>query len=93
MLDEVRLIYFGHDQIIFLNESEFEILKLLIENKTRVVTMKELVSAIYEDVEMDMYIKACIRERIHFLRKKIKGEFEISTVRGVGYCIEQGGRK
>lgn len=88
MLDEGRLIYVGHDQIIFLNESEFEILKLLIENKNRVVTMKELVSVIYEDVEIDIYIKACIRERIYLLRRKFKGEFEIHTVRGVGYCIK-----
>ena len=88
MLDEGRLAYIGRNNIIFFNERNFEILKLLIDNKGKVVTVKDMALVLYGNIEVDVYIRDCIKQRMYLLRKKVKEEFEISTVRGLGYCIK-----
>ena len=88
MLDEGRLAYIGRDQIIFLNDDEFEILKLLLDNKGRVLTMKGIASILYGNIGLDSCVKDSIRQRIHRLRKKLSGEVEILTKRTVGYYVK-----
>jgi len=72
-------------QILELSYKEYELLKYLVDNKKRVVTRKELLSAVWgyeyegETRTLDMHIR--------FLRQKLGEDTTpyIKTVRGVGY--------
>lgn len=85
MHDEDNYIYVGSEKIIDLTLKENKILSLLIRNKGRVITHEQLCKLIYGGV--DYYFIECIRNKMFFLRKKLKGEVEILNVRGVGYKI------
>lgn len=85
MHDEDNYIYVGTDKIIDLTLKENKILSLLIQNKGKVVTHEQLCKLIYND--MDYYLKECMINKVFGLRKKLKGEVEILTIRGVGYKI------
>lgn len=85
MHDEDNYIFIGTNKTIPLTIRENKILKILIENKGKVVTYQQLCKLIYR--ETDYYIKQCILNKMFKLRKKLKGEVEILTIRGVGYKI------
>lgn len=85
MHDEDNYIYVGTKKIIDLTVKENKILSLLIHNKGRVITHKQLCKLIYGDI--DYYFMECMRNKIFGLRKKLKGEVEILNIRGIGYKI------
>lgn len=88
MLDEGREAYIGHDKVILLNKNNFELLKLLLDNKGKIVTMQEIIYTLYGDIKIDSYFKRCIHQRIYLLRKKLAGEIEIFTKCTFGYYIK-----
>ena len=81
---ETREVYL-RDQLIHLTLKEYELLKYLMENKSRVVTREQILNQIWgyeyegESRTLDMHIRS--------LRQKLEdGNAEmIRTVRGVGY--------
>lgn len=81
---ETREVYLK-DQLIHLTLKEYELLKYLMENKSRVVTREQILNQIWgyeyegESRTLDMHIRS--------LRQKLEdGNAEmIRTVRGVGY--------
>ena len=90
-LDERRHeVYYG-DQVIELTNREFDLLKILLENKNTVMTRDILLSQVCgydymgETNVIDVYVR--------YLRSKIDERFGIKmiqTVRGVGYVIREG---
>ncbi|MFI3258188.1 MAG: response regulator transcription factor [Spirochaetales bacterium] len=75
-------------KIISLSRTEFLLLKLLVENKNKVLSRSDIICGVWgenhfvEDNSVDVYIR--------YLRSKIDeqiGEEYISTVRGAGYII------
>lgn len=90
-LDERRHeVYYG-DQVVEVTNREFELLKILLENKNTVMTRDILLSQVCgydymgETNVIDVYIR--------YLRSKIDERFGIKmiqTVRGVGYVIREG---
>lgn len=90
-LDERRHeVYYG-DQVIELTNREFDLLKILLENKNTVMTRDILLSQVCgydymgETNVIDVYVR--------YLRSKIDEQFGIKmiqTVRGVGYVIREG---
>lgn len=85
MHDEDNYVFITKNQKIDLTVKENKILKLLIQNKGRVVTHEKLCKLLYND--MDDYLKMCTINKIYRLRKKLKDEVKIITVREVGYKI------
>lgn len=85
MHDEDNHIFIGTNRIIDLTVKENKILSLLIHNKGKVVTYEQLCKLIYND--MDYYLKQCMSNKVFKLRKKLKGEVEILTIREIGYKI------
>jgi len=85
MHDEDNYVFIGESKIIDLTPKENKILKLLLQNKGKVVTHEQLCKLIYNDI--DYYFKQCMKNKIHGLRKKLEGEVDILTVRGIGYKI------
>lgn len=75
-------------KIIWLTKTQNNLLKLIYNNKGRVVTYKEMVYEIY-GTECDRLLKNLIRRHIVLLRRKISKHIEIKTVRDVGYIIEE----
>ena len=76
-----------HDQLIPITKKEFEILKLLLENKGNVFSREEILSRIWKD---EVYVlDRTIDVNITRLRKKI-GPYgkNIVTRLGFGYCFE-----
>jgi len=68
-------------------KKEFEILKLLIENKNRIFTREELLTCVWP--EEAFVLSRTIDVNITRIRKKI-GPYEqnIVTKLGLGYCFE-----
>lgn len=89
-LDERRYeVYYGEDKIELTNR-EFELLKILLENKNIVLTRDVLLNQVcgYDYVGETNVIDVYIR----YLRSKIDERFGIKmiqTVRGVGYVIRE----
>ena len=83
MHDYDNLRYIGNGKIIKLSEKENELLKILIENKGRVVSKDFLLKILYEDILSN---RALLR-LINRLRKKLKNEVVIKNKQCVGYMI------
>ena len=75
-----------------LTSREFSFLELLMRNKGRVLTKREIIEHVWDyDFEGDSNI---VEVYIGYLRKKIDAPFQkkaIRTVRGVGYLLESDG--
>lgn len=89
-LDESRYEVFFDGESISLTNREFELLKILLENKNRVMTREILLNQVcgYDYVGETNVIDVYIR----YLRSKIDERFGvkmIQTVRGVGYVIRE----
>lgn len=84
--EEHRIIL--ENQTIYLTVSENIILKLLYENKNKVVKYTEIINKIY-GMNIDEGFKNVIRKQISLLNKKIGKYIKIKNVRGVGYIIEE----
>lgn len=87
ILDTKRIKAFIEDEEIALTKKEFEILKLLLENRNNVFSREEILSRIWKD---EVYVlDRTIDVNITRLRKKI-GPYgkNIVTRLGFGYCFE-----
>lgn len=76
------------NKIVALTYKEFELLRVLVENKGKVLTREKLMSLVWEtDVEFET---RTVDVHIRTLRQKLSecGEY-IETVRNVGYKIEE----
>lgn len=73
-----------------LSPTEFRLLEALLRNTGRVLSRQSLLARVwgYEDEPesnaVDLYV--------HYLRRKLGDAVQITTVRGVGYRLEDGGR-
>lgn len=86
-LDTKRIKAFIEEEEIGLTKKEFEILKLLLENRNNVFSREEILSRIWKD---EVYVlDRTIDVNITRLRKKI-GPYgkNIVTRLGFGYCFE-----
>lgn len=86
MHDSFNYTFYGKNQIYDLNKKENIILDLLLSNKNRVVTYKELIKKVF-GLEEDKYLIANIRGRVRKLEHKLNGEINIKNIREVGYRI------
>lgn len=77
-----RVTYAG--QIVEMSPREFTLLRILMENATKVVSKTRLQETLYgwdQDIESN-----AVEVHIHHLRKKLDADL-IKTVRGVGYTL------
>lgn len=78
-------VYFVNSEIE-LSPTEYKLLEYLVENKDRVMTREQILSAIWGiDFVSD---SAVLDTYISYLRKKLPVDIQIRTVRGIGYQIE-----
>ena len=80
---------FVNDQKLELTKTEFDLLKLLCENKNRVCERERILQSIWGyDTEVETNV---VDVYIRHLRSKIKNEDKpfIETVRGVGYVVRE----
>ncbi|MGM9899025.1 MAG: response regulator transcription factor [Bacilli bacterium] len=86
-LDLDKHICYCHNEEIELTVKEFSILKILLENKGKVVSREDILEELWGDTDglqsrtVDMHIKS--------LRKKLNDESLIQTVFGVGYKVSE----
>lgn len=84
-LDLDKHLCLCHNVLIDLTVKEFAILKILLENKGKVVSRDEILEKLWGDIDgiqsrtVDMHIKS--------LRKKLKDETIIQTIFGIGYKV------
>ena len=74
------------EQPVALSVREFGLLQILLENRGRVLSRKQLEERLYG--WEDEIASNSIEVHVHNLRKKLAGDL-IRTVRGVGYVIEK----
>ena len=83
-----RRVYKGNESLE-LSRREFVLLHLLLENINKVLSREQIIQSIYgwgDDVDSN-----ALEVHIHNIRKKLGPSF-ISTIRGVGYMIEDASR-
>ena len=68
---------------ILLTKTEFELVKLLIENKEEIVSRDKIVEKIWDWEASDNLLDSTIKK----IRKKL-GKEKIKTVRGIGYILK-----
>lgn len=85
MLDEYNCWFILRNGIIDLTVLENKILKILIENKEKYISLKEICEYVYR--EIDFGLMGAIRTHITRLRKKIKPEYNIINRYNKGYII------
>lgn len=89
MLNERAHQVFVSDQEISLTPKEFALLALLISNKGKVCTRKQIIEEVW-DIHFE-YDTSVIDVFINALRKKLymnKEDLRITTIRGVGYMAQ-----
>jgi DNA-binding response OmpR family regulator len=93
MLDKASCTLYKNGLPVELNAKEYLLLKLLMENKERVYTKKQLYNAVWDD---DYYFDDnTIMVHISHLRNKIEDDPQnpayIKTIRGIGYKLHYTG--
>lgn len=88
MHDVFNYTFYGKKQIYNLNKKENIILDLLLNNKNRVVTYKDLIKKVYGLDFEDKYLRNCVKGRVRKLEHKLEGEIKIINIREVGYRIK-----
>ena len=83
MLDEKNCRYIANGQVIELTVKESYMLRILIENKNKVVKYNQLSMELNKSED----IKGCVQTRMKRLREKLKGLLEIKTKYQIGYYI------
>lgn len=71
------------DKPVFLTKTEFELLKLLIENKEEIVLRDKIVEKIWGWEASDNLLDTTIKK----IRQKL-GKEKIKTMRGIGYILK-----
>ena len=82
--DGFRLLYDGED--LFLTVTEFQIMKLFMENKNKVFSRENLITSLYDTTFVGS--TRSIDSHIKNLRKKLPKDF-IKTVIGAGYKFNE----
>ncbi len=82
--DGFRLLYDGQD--LFLTVTEFQIMKLFMENKNKVFSRENLITSLYDTTFVGS--TRSIDSHIKNLRKKLPKDF-IKTVIGAGYKFNE----
>ena len=71
------------NNLILLTKTEFELVKLLIENKEEIVLRDKIVEKIWGWEASDNLLDSTIKK----IRQKL-GKEKIKTVRGIGYILQ-----
>jgi DNA-binding response OmpR family regulator len=88
LLDLARHQAFSHGQPISLTRLEFALLRHLLTNAHRVVTVDELVGCVIEGIHRPG--SSLVRVHICHLRRKLGyAGAAIRTIRGVGLCLDE----
>ena len=74
---------FLDDELILLTKTEFELVKLLIENKEEIVSRDKIIEKIWGWEASDNLLDSTMKK----IRKKL-GKEKIKTVRGIGYILK-----
>ena len=74
---------FLDDEPILLTKTEFELVKLLIENKEEIVSRDKIIEKIWGWEASDNLLDSTMKK----IRKKL-GKEKIKTVRGIGYILK-----
>lgn len=83
MHDDDNFKYISSKEIIDLSKKENKLLKILIQNKGRVVLVRTLLDEIYQKPTSPRTLDQLVCR----LRKKLKGEVVIKNKPGFGYRI------
>ena len=86
MHDDENLRFYAKNKIIELTKIENIILKELIKNKGKVVTLEDLCKIVYLD-KLDICYEANLRTHIYRLRNKLENEVIIKNDRKQYYTI------
>lgn len=88
MLDDNTGMYYSKGKIISLTPTENLIMQVLIKNKDKIVTSKELLYEVWlkEDNKAN---KRVLRTAIFRLKHKLQGYVKIMMIRNVGYVIRE----
>ena len=87
MFDEELWVYAKGELKIPLSYKEGRVLQMLIENKNKTVTFKELSLALY-GYDEDKWTRKAIGQFVSKLRKKIGNDGEIVSLLDKGYRLE-----
>lgn len=85
-IDNHRIIL--ENKKIYITAAQNIILKLLYENRGKVVKYEEIISKIYK-TNIDEGLKNALRKHMSILNKKISRYIKIKNIRNVGYIIEE----
>lgn len=87
-IDKEKHLVFINDEEIFFPKKEFELLKLLLENKGKILTRKKILESVWgnEVFVVDRTIDVHIRK----IREKL-GDYSlyIETIKGIGYKFRE----
>ena len=86
MLDENTYTYVSKNGIVDLTLREYKLLKMLIDNKHRIVTYEEICQVLFND-KNDFCYQRCIYTVMSNLKKKCNNELPILLKRDVGYYL------
>jgi two-component system OmpR family response regulator len=88
--DRISRAAWVEERHLDLSARELSVLEALIRRPGRLVNKEQLVDGVYEWGEA--VTANAIEVYIHRLRKKLEGsQVRITTVRGLGYCLESPG--
>ena len=85
--DATGRVAYLNDQMVELSARELSLLEVLLQRAGRLVSKDQLVQHLCE--WGDELSSNAIEVYVHRLRKKIEPGASISTVRGLGYCLEK----
>lgn len=87
MLDEEMERYIGKNGIIKLTSNETWLLILLLSKRSKSATYKEISEHMWGNLIPMNRVRTNIQVTIMKLNKKLKGEFQINSIRGRGLVI------
>ncbi|RKP58977.1 response regulator transcription factor [Pararobbsia silviterrae] len=85
--DQVARVAYLNDRVIELSARELGLLEVLLLRPGRLVSKEQLVDHLCEWGE-EVSTNA-IEVYVHRLRKKLEPDVKVTTVRGLGYCMEK----
>ena len=89
MLDELGQRYIGEYEIVKLTANETMFLKCILDNwKHKCATYNQIISYIWGCYKGEIEEKRKLFTLVERLKPKIKSEFKIKAINGVGYLIK-----
>lgn len=89
LIDDEKHQFYIHNHDVYLTQKEYDILKLMVKEKNRVVSKEMIFKLVWntdyigETRTLDMHIKS-LREKL----KQHNSTVSIKTIRGIGYQVE-----